>query len=143
MATTKQEIIALLNKNPKAIARALVVLNERQTTDEQISEATINQNGRGFTLADARMGTSMANYYTKFGRLSEKQLDYWKKPNVNGIPRINKYAGQLLLIATEKANLAMAQMERDAEAKMDKIMFDTELQEEHRRMEHKMARDTY
>jgi hypothetical protein len=137
----KQDILHLLNTNDRAIARALVVLNERQTTDEQISEATFNCNGRGFTPADAHMGTSMANYFTKWGRLSEKQVAYWKKPNAKGTPRINKYATQLLEIANEKANLAMAQMERDAESRMHKLAYDAEMEEEHRVAEYKMQRD--
>ena len=101
--TTKQDILNLLNTKPLAIARALVVLNERQTRYEQSSEATRDNNGIGFTPADARMGTSMAGYFTRTGRLSDKQIAYWKKPNVKGVPRINKYAGQLLSIAAEKA----------------------------------------
>jgi hypothetical protein len=109
----KQTILVLLNTNDKAIARALVVLNERQTQAEQCSEATINRNGEGFTPADARMGTSMATYYTKWGKLSEKQLAYWKKPNAKGVPRINKYAGQLLQIATEKAAIVIKQLDKE------------------------------
>lgn len=103
---TKADIIEMLKTNDKAVARALVVLNERQTATEQNAESTINDNGVGFTPADARMGTSMAQFYTKYGRLSEKQLAYWRKPNVRGVPRICKYAGQLLQIAQEKAKKA-------------------------------------
>jgi len=108
--TTKQDILNLLNTKPLAIARALVVLNERQTRYEQSSEATRDNNGIGFTPADARMGTSMAGYFTKFNRLSDKQIAYWKKPNVKGVPRINKYAGQLLSIANEKAAALVAKV---------------------------------
>lgn len=104
--TTKAEIIQLLKTNDRAVARALVVLNERQTAVERSAESTINDNGVGFTPADARMGTSMAEFYTRFGRLSEKQLAYWRKPNVRGVPRICKYAGQLLEIAQQKARAA-------------------------------------
>ncbi len=100
---TKADIIHLLETNDRAVARALVVLTQRQTYTEQASEHTINRNGEGFTPADARMGTSMAKFYTKFGRLSEKQIAYWRKPNVKGVPRICKYANQLLEIAQAKA----------------------------------------
>ena len=102
----KQDIVQLLMSNDKAIARALVVLNERQTVTEQSAESTINHNGVGFTPADARMGTSMAQFYAKRGYLTEKQLAYWKKPNVRGVWRICKYAGQLLEIAQQKAQAA-------------------------------------
>lgn len=103
---TKAQIIELLKTNDRAVARALVVLNERQTATERSAESTINRNGEGFTPADARMGTSMAQFYTRFGRLSEKQLAYWRKPNAKGVPRICKYAGQLLEIAQAKAQAA-------------------------------------
>lgn len=100
----KQSIINLLKTNDKAIARALVALKARQTLDEQNTEATRYDNGVGFTGADARMGTSMARFYETRGYLTDKQLAYWKKPNVKGTWRICKYAGQLLEIAKEKAN---------------------------------------
>jgi hypothetical protein len=105
--TTRTEIIELLLKRDVAVARALVVLNERQTRDEQHAEHTRYLNGQGFTPADARMGTSMATFFKKRGFLSPKQLAYWRKPNVRGVARIAKYAGQLLEIANEKAAKAM------------------------------------
>lgn len=100
---TRTQIVELLKTNDKAIARALVVLNERQTVDERSAEGTHYNNGKGFTPADARMGTNMAQFYIKYNRLSEKQLAYWRKPNVRGVPRICKYAGQLVEIANAKA----------------------------------------
>jgi hypothetical protein len=102
MVLTKDSIIQMLISNNKAVGRALIVLNDRQTSDEQYNQSTNRNNGRGFTPADARMGTSMANFFTKFNRLSDKQLAYWRKPNVRGVPRIAKYAGQLLEIAQMK-----------------------------------------
>lgn len=99
----KAYIIKLLETNDKAICRALVVLNERQTLSEQSAQYTINRNGEGFTPADAYMGTSMAQFFIKRGYLTEKQLAYWKKPNSKGVMRICKYAGQLLEIANTKS----------------------------------------
>jgi hypothetical protein len=105
----KDTIANLLKTNNKAVARAIVVLNERQTAAEQASEFTINNNGVGFTPADAAMGTSMAKFFLRNGYLSPKQLAYWRKPNVRGVPRICKYAGQLLDIAITKAKLERVQ----------------------------------
>ena len=90
----KDTIVNLLKTNDKAVARAIVVLNERQTATEQASEFTINNNGVGFTPADARMGTSMAKFFLRNGYLSPKQIAYWRKPNVKGVPRVCKYAEQ-------------------------------------------------
>lgn len=98
----KQYITKLLQTNDKAIIRALIVLNQRQTYDERAAEGTKYNNGVGFTPADAKMGTSMAEFYTRRGYLSEKQLAYWKKPNRKGVWRICKYAGQLLDAAKAK-----------------------------------------
>lgn len=100
---TRDYILNLLQTNDKAVARALVALNARQTENEQVNMSTRNNNGRGFTPADAHMGTSIANFYEKVGRLTEKQIAYWRKPNAKGIPRICKYANQLIEIAEEKA----------------------------------------
>lgn len=100
---SKIDIVRILETNDKAVVRALIVLTERQTIDEQNSEQTINRNGRGFTPADARMGTSMAKFYQRNGYLSPKQLAYWRKQNSKGIQRIVKYAGQLLEVAKLKA----------------------------------------
>jgi hypothetical protein len=105
----KDTIANLLKTNDKAVARAIVVLNERQTAAEQATEFTINNNGVGFTPADAAMGTSMAKFFLRNGYLSPKQLAYWRKPNVRGVPRICKYAGQLLDIAITKAKLERVQ----------------------------------
>jgi hypothetical protein len=111
----KQTIITLLEKNDKSVARALVAINEKQTRVEQNTQSTRNNNGVGFTPADAFMGTSMAQFYSRNGFLSEKQLAYWKRTNAKGVPRIAKYAGQLLTIAqeNEEAKFALEINKRD------------------------------
>ena len=98
----KKYIVELLKTNDKAVIRALIVINQRQTEEEKNCEGTINLNGQGFTPADAFMGTRTAEFAEKRGYLTEKQLNYWRKPNVKGTPRICKYAGQLLEIAKSK-----------------------------------------
>lgn len=99
----KQDIINLLETNDKAVARALVVLTQRQTQDEQASENTKYLNGMGFRPCHARMGTSMAKFYERNGYLSPKQIAYWRKPQKDGKTRIAIYAGQLLEVAQAKA----------------------------------------
>jgi hypothetical protein len=99
----KQDIVNLLKTNDRAVARALIVLNDRQTQDEQSSEHTKHANGRGFRPCHAYMGTNMANFFKKFNRLSEKQIAYWRVTDKNGKMRIEIYAGQLLEEAELKA----------------------------------------
>lgn len=93
---TKEQIIKLLETNDKAIIRALIVLNNRQTDEEKNDEATIVHNGRGFRPCHARMGTSMAKFYNAKQFLTSKQINYWRVPDKNGKMRIAIYAGQLL-----------------------------------------------
>ena len=104
----KQDIIALLKTNDRAIARALVALNQRQTDSEQATEETRYRNGQGFRPCNARMGTSMANFYQKRGYLTDKQIAYWRMPNKEGKMRIEVYANQLLQIAISKAAMKPA-----------------------------------
>lgn len=99
----KQHIVNLLRTNDKAIARALVALNARQTVDERISEHTKYDNGRGFRPCHARMGSSMAGFFQRQGYLSPKQIAYWRAKMRDGKMRIEIYANQLLEVAREKA----------------------------------------
>jgi hypothetical protein len=122
----KDTIVNLLKTNDKAVARALVVLNERQTFDEQRTEDTKYNNGVGFTPADARMGTSMATFFERNKYLTSKQIAYWRKPNTRGVPRICKYAGQLLEIALNKAMVERVQEKNqfaEAEAAAENAAF--------------------
>lgn len=102
MNLTGTDIVNLLRSNDKAIARALLVLKARQTEDEQRSESTRHQNGRGFRPCHARMGVSMAKFYERNGYLSPKQIAYWRKEGKEGM-RISIYWRQLLEAAAEKA----------------------------------------
>lgn len=115
MTVTKAAIIEMLKTDDRAVARALVVLNERQTADEQASEDTRYRNGRGFRPCHARMGTSMAKFFTARGYLTPKQIAYFRKPDASGKMRIEIYAGQLLEVAEAKAE---ARKQADAIAVM-------------------------
>lgn len=102
MTHTVESITEMLRHNNKALIRAIVVLNERQTTDEQIAQDTKYHNGMGVRPCHARMITSMANFYASRGYLSPKQLAYWRMLNKHGKMRIEVYSGQLLKVAKEK-----------------------------------------
>lgn len=100
---TKDAILTLLETNDKAVCRALVVLNARQTFDEQTTENTRHLNGRGFRPCHARMGTSMAKFYSRNGYLTEKQIAYWRREDRAGNMRIGIYWRQLQEEAEVKA----------------------------------------
>jgi hypothetical protein len=103
MQHTVDSIKALLANNDRAVGRALIVLRNRQTADEQRTEQTKHQNGRGFRPCHARMGTSMANFFERRGYLTEKQVNYWRARMADGNSRIEIYSRQLLEEAAAKA----------------------------------------
>jgi len=108
MQLTKEKIQAVLLREDEigmhAVGRALLVLLRNQTRDEKRDQDTKYRNDTGFTPSDAQRGTSMAYYYMRNGRLTEKQLAYWQKPAWTEAKRIRiaKYWRQLLLAAQEK-----------------------------------------
>lgn len=89
-----------------AIGRALVHIFNRQTADEQEREETSHLNGRGFTGVDAKIGSSMAKFYTRNNRLSPKQMVVWQKPSKTGTSKIGKYWKQLLEEAQAKQGVS-------------------------------------
>lgn len=105
MILNRENIIALLQTNDKAVARALLVLTNRQSYDEIQSKDTKHHNGIGFTPADARMGVSMGLLVRNGVSLSPRQIAYWRTPNTKGVPRICKYWKQLLDEAKRKQEM--------------------------------------
>ena len=101
MELTKESIIDLLARNDQAIARALVVLYNNQTFDEKQNQDVKYRNNKGFRPAHARIGTSMAEQYIRTGKLSEKQVRYWRVTGKEGM-RIGIYTRQLIEAAKKK-----------------------------------------
>lgn len=71
---TKESIKELLAKSDKAVYRALIVLFERQTSDEQASESTTHKNGRGFSAFDAEFLSSLAKQVQSRGTHSNYHI---------------------------------------------------------------------
>ena len=99
---TKEKIVELLETNDKAVGRALMRLNERQTADEQRDLNVKHRNNMGFRPCHAHMGSVMAEYFKKKGTLTPKQAAYWRVRDKNGNMRIGIYANQLLSCIGEK-----------------------------------------
>lgn len=93
---TRASITQLLLENDRAVERALVVLFHRQTNDEKLAARTKLWNMRGFTGADAHYGTRNARQVLGGRTLFDSQLNYWRRPNRRGVPRISKYWAQLV-----------------------------------------------
>ncbi len=103
---TREDIIRLLATNDHAIERAVIAISARQTEDERRDEVTKYHNGKGWRPCHAAIGVSMAKFYERNGRLTPKQISYWRSPNPKGVPRINIYANQLLKIAEERKKVS-------------------------------------
>ena len=76
---TRKEIDHLLKNNSRAVQRAMIVLYNRQTADEQSTETTRHHNGIGFSHWAARSGTYYANWVLKGRRLSGRHLEKARK----------------------------------------------------------------
>ena len=92
----KENINELLQKSDQAVMKGLTVIYDRQTSDEQSAERTKYLNGRGFNGLDAEFGTSLAKQVITKNSLSPKQMLAARK-------MLGRYAGQLALVANEKA----------------------------------------
>lgn len=97
MELTKEYIQELLTNNDRAVERAILVLFNNQTADEQSAETTKYHNNMGFKGCHARIGTSFAQQLKRRGFLTEKQIAY-----ARGKMRITQYHRQLLEAAKAK-----------------------------------------
>jgi hypothetical protein len=89
---TRIEIEALINTNDRAVERAMVAIWERQTRDEQVTEATRHHNGIGFSGWTAKSGTYFANWVRSGRSLTGRHLAKARKIALH-------HAGQLTRIA--------------------------------------------
>jgi hypothetical protein len=89
---TRSEIETLLNRNNRAVERAMVAIWKRQTRDEQRTDSTQHHNGVGFSGWTARSGSYFANWVLGGGRLTGKHLKRARKIALH-------HAGQLTDIA--------------------------------------------
>ena len=97
---TRESLVSLLERKPEAtVGRALVALFRKQTDSEKGGNTAEQDNGVGFSGADARSGSITAKYYIKHGYLMVWQVEAWTKPAKNGYPRLCKYVKQLNAIA--------------------------------------------
>lgn len=96
---TKDAIANLLRTNDRAVDRAMVVLHERQTRDEQASSVTKHTNNRGFSAAHARLGSYYARWVMKGRRLTGRHLERAREIALH-------YTGQLLEAAQVKSRAA-------------------------------------
>lgn len=94
--TLKATIAAKLLTEPAWVEKAILVLYDRQTSDEQATQETGHNNAQGFTSADARRMSFVAEFLKSGKHLTrEKALGTYGR-------KLQKYAGQLARIAMAK-----------------------------------------
>ena len=97
---TVQDVRNLLLTDDEAIVKALLLINERQTADEQAAQQTRYLNHRGFRSCHGKFSGYVA-YYKHFGKLTEKQMIVLRRS-------MYMYAGQIFKIMLSRANQPVA-----------------------------------
>ena len=96
---TREKFVELISRDDEvgmhSIGRALVHLFKRQTEAERAINSTAVHNARGFTPADARVGSITAKYYIKNKKLLDWQMEQWTAANDKGRLRLEKYYRQI------------------------------------------------
>lgn len=70
-----ESIIKALNEDDAAVAKAIVVIGNAQTSDEMSAHAALQHNGRGWSMVDANYGTFLREVVLRDGRLRGRLLD--------------------------------------------------------------------
>jgi hypothetical protein len=97
---TESQIVTLLNSNPKAVERAMIVIYDRQTVDEKASSTTRHSNNRGFSACTDKRGSYFARWVLSGRSLTGHHLDKARKIALY-------HRKQLLEAAKEKASKAL------------------------------------
>lgn len=93
-----EEIKQSLQTNPKAVCRAIMLLQRNQTADERTAHATLQRNNVGFTMVDADFGAFLAGVIAREHTLRGSLLEKGRKMTM-------KYARtQLFAAAKERRN---------------------------------------
>lgn len=87
-----------LDTNPQAVVRAIILIGDAQTKDEQESHAALQHNGVGWSMCDANYGTFLHSIAKKEGRFPAKLMA--------GAQRLAKKYAKTQLFAHAKAKRA-------------------------------------
>ena len=88
-AWDKESIKDLLDRNDKAVYRAILLIYSFQTDEEKYMGTTKTVNGKGFSKFDVEVLSSFATQLRRGQELTLKQMYVAR-------PKIKKYAGQIL-----------------------------------------------
>lgn len=94
-AWDKESLRDLLDRNNKAVERAIVLLYSFQTDEEKYLGVTKTVNGKGFNKFDTEILTKFAMQLKGGVNLTQKQMYVAR-------PKIKKYVGQILNYMKDK-----------------------------------------
>ena len=94
-AWDKESLKELLDRNDKAVYRAILLIYSFQTDEEKYMGATKTVNGKGFSKFDVEVLSSFAMQLRRGQELTLKQMYIAR-------PKIKKYVGQILQYMKEK-----------------------------------------
>ena len=100
-AWDKESLRDLLDRNEKAVYRAILLIYSFQTDEEKYKGVTKTVNGKGFSKFDVEVLSSYAMQLRRGQELSLKQMYVAR-------PKIKKYAGQIISYMKRKAELDLA-----------------------------------
>lgn len=105
-----RRIEVALDRSPAAVVRAVEAIYARQTSDEKCSHTTRHTNNRGFSQADANLGTWLVETVIAEGRAKGRNDGELLRGKALTLGRrvASKYTRQLLEVAREKAENAAA-----------------------------------
>ena len=104
---TRDQIKHLILTDDRAVARALLTLLARQTSEEQSTFTTRNRNGQGFNAFHAGRGTYFANWVADGRQLSGHHLDAARK-------MVLYYVGQLEEVTKDKLRANMVHLTHES-----------------------------
>lgn len=103
MDLTRERIESILERDDKAVCRALLVLRNNQE-GAPLKNGVKHENNKGFRPCHSKIGTSMADAYERNGFLTEEQINYWRQKNAKGNMKIAMYWRQLVDAAMRPIN---------------------------------------
>ncbi len=89
-------VIERILTDDQFVRKALAILYNLQTPEEQHFSETLRRNRVGFSVADAQCFSRLARLVLQGGRLSPDDLQKCRELGRNGIPRLAKYRRQIV-----------------------------------------------
>lgn len=88
--TPKEQAFTIASAKRASVYRMLQAVYANQEADEQVTQATLKHNGKGFTGCDARILSDIAQGSARYGNLTANQTRFVAKKLVKYAVQISK-----------------------------------------------------